>query len=323
MAHVKDDKKWTPDEWWTATFGKEERVKRDVFMEKYQSKVKTTDAYTVRALAKYVIRGFEPDEGYVLSKEFAHFVARFGPIDSSFVRAKASLFDSQNYLLGWFHGALSRMEAEKRLKNYEDSHGSSFLIRFSEKYPAKLTVMYISKQVIKNILVHNASGSFKLRDKDNADGSASPTSPTSPSSPSVTKDVNFANLVELIEEYKAKLGRLVPSPILAYIKEHDKPGSAPTGYTIPDFYKEQRYKKFPDFNKRSSSPLPSAEAKEKYKKMTNPPSPARRPSTGTSGHDTQSPSTHERRPSGANDPKRAGYVTFTAGDPNHLAAPHS
>jgi len=248
-------------EWWKTTFGSESKVKRELFMEKYLAKVKTSDSYTVRVLAKYVIRGFENDDGNVLHDEFVNFIARFGPIDASFTKAKESLFDGSNYLLPWFHGALSREEAEKRLGASEAGH---YLIRFSEKYPTKLTIMYTSNRDgqfhVKNILVHNSDKGFTLHDGvSGPDGSSEPPK-------------YFSNLVALIDSFKNKLVKPVPSPILEYIKQHDQPGSKGHNYVVPDFTishkdKDGRYTAFVDPGKEKSG-ASSHKADDKYSHFT-------------------------------------------------------
>jgi len=279
-----DEKKQDP--WWTATFGKDniKSVKRDIFMEKYLAKMKSTDSYTVRILAKYVIRGFEADDGCVLHEEFYNFVQRFGPLEHSLAKAKDSLFDKDNLLLTWFHGALSREEAEKRLGEKENG---LFLIRFSEKFPTKLTIMYTSTREsqfhVKNILVHNSERGFTLHD-----GLVGPEGSNEPPR-------YFSNLQLLIESFKQKLAKPVSSPILEYIKHHDQPGSKPPGYSVPDFTREGRYTPFTEGARNGTSSAVATEGKARgdvpYMHFEGPhPHSQRKPSTG--GHEPGSKHGH-------------------------------
>jgi len=270
------------------TFGNVKSVKRDIFMPKYLDKVKSTDAYTVRVLAKYVIRGFEIDNLEVLYDEFVNFVARFGPLDSSFTKAKASLFDKDNYLLPWFHGALSREEAEKRLGTTE---AGQYLVRFSEKFLTKLTIMYTSTVHgafhVKNILVHNTEKGYTLHD-----GEKDPEGSTDPK--------YFANLVDLISSFNTKLAKPVPSPILDYIRSHDQPGSKAPGYTVPDLTKVGRYQAFPDGTPKTPASPTDKPKGDNYQTFSH----ERKPSTG--GHE---PGTKHH----------ADYSKFGAKDKDHLS----
>jgi len=212
------------DAWWKASFGSDAKTKREGFIDKYQAKFKNSDSYIVRVLSKYIIRGFEVDDGSVQHDEFMNFVARFGPFDSTYQKAKDSLFDDKSLLLPWFHGSLSREEAEKRLGSSEGGH---YLVRYSEKFPTKLTIMYTSQRDasfhVKNILVHNSEKGFTL-----FDGTSNPDGGTDPPK-------YFTSLTALIESFKHKLVKPVPSPILEYIKNNDQPGSKHQNYVIPDF----------------------------------------------------------------------------------------
>ncbi|CAM9780827.1 unnamed protein product [Choristocarpus tenellus] len=63
-------------------------------------------------------------------QELELFLHRFGPLDVCLAKAGGSLFEDGGCLELWFHGYLTRKEAEGLLE--QDGQPGAFLVRFSE-----------------------------------------------------------------------------------------------------------------------------------------------------------------------------------------------
>jgi hypothetical protein len=112
-------------------------------------------------VVSYVI-ATDPAQQTISAKELNMFLQRFGPsFVDAFKKCQSNLFEADGKLVCWFHGNISRDQAEAGLKASADQRAAKglFLIRFSEKYPSKLTLAYSriedKKFFLKNVLVHN------------------------------------------------------------------------------------------------------------------------------------------------------------------------
>eukprot|EP00823_Brevimastigomonas_motovehiculus_P004341 TRINITY_DN284_c0_g1_i1.p1 TRINITY_DN284_c0_g1~~TRINITY_DN284_c0_g1_i1.p1 ORF type:complete len:426 (-),score=167.24 TRINITY_DN284_c0_g1_i1:192-1448(-) len=146
------------------------------------------DATFLSVLVKHVI-GAGVKDGCISEKEIANFVGRFGCVASSSTsstsssslsaaslsveralqRAKANLFVKNEAtheltLVPWFHGVLERKEAEEMLQKTKKD--GAFLLRYSDKFPTKLTFSYArfpkDKFECKNVVAHNLSTGFQF-----------------------------------------------------------------------------------------------------------------------------------------------------------------
>jgi hypothetical protein len=98
--------------------------------------------------------------------QFIHYLARFGPIELCLQRLVASL-TVRRELVPWFHGTISRADAEHVLLATTVSpplEDGAFLVRFSDSQPARLCVSYLKihstgphtgRRETRNVLIEN------------------------------------------------------------------------------------------------------------------------------------------------------------------------
>ena len=91
-------------------------------------------------------------------KEWERFLVRFGPFRISVSKA-VQCFQERDAIAPWFHGLITRAEAEAALHQTDDG---TFLVRFSETQPDKFSLsymkvhtdpLYMGKREIKNVLI--------------------------------------------------------------------------------------------------------------------------------------------------------------------------
>lgn len=149
---------------WDKKWAGKKVVLRKEFVGAYLAAFKGSNAKVVDALAANVIG--KPDEPHVTRQSFEHFLAKFGPFSKSYTKAASSLFNRNGVFHKWFHGHTSRKDAEKGM-----GKPGRYIVRFSEKYPSKMTLAYSKtkdgKLCLKNVLIHNVGeAGFSLQPKD-------------------------------------------------------------------------------------------------------------------------------------------------------------
>ncbi|KAF0741835.1 hypothetical protein Ae201684P_017465 [Aphanomyces euteiches] len=106
-------------------------------------------------------------------RDWERFLIRFGPFDKCVVKA-VQCFRDRNGVAPWYHGVISRAQAEAVSKPSDDG---AFLVRFSETQPEKFTLtymkvhsdpLYMGRKEIKNVLiVHRPEEGYGLQDGGN------------------------------------------------------------------------------------------------------------------------------------------------------------
>ncbi|GLD94212.1 hypothetical protein PINS_up002823 [Pythium insidiosum] len=164
-----------PSLWWYGTFGSSgvesvpfSTVFWPALLRKCRHTVASTESLSLdelRVILKYCIGNLARHADCVSKVEFDHFVARFGPLESSLKRLVDSLCSSRE-LVPWFHGTLSRKEAEGVLLTSSRSlDDGSFLVRFSESQPTRFTLSYLKihatgqhkgRREMRNVLIGNS-----------------------------------------------------------------------------------------------------------------------------------------------------------------------
>jgi len=91
---------------------------------------------------------------------FGHFVGLLGPFDKNLIERVSALIKTN-----WFHGNLSKTEAEGRLRN---ENPGTYLVRFSANNPGCYVISKVATdRSPKHILIaHNKDGSFSTKTKD-------------------------------------------------------------------------------------------------------------------------------------------------------------
>jgi hypothetical protein len=56
--------------------------------------------------------------------QFSAFLSRFGPIERAFAKASLSFFSDEGRLVTWFHGTISRKDAEAAVGCRDNCHTS-------------------------------------------------------------------------------------------------------------------------------------------------------------------------------------------------------
>jgi len=152
--------------WWSKHYGTQDKLDCDRFAEALLPAIEPIDMVLLQKVSKCVIDCSQ--DGKVDLNEWTLFVARFGPLKTSVKKCVANLFDRSGVLAPYYHGAETRKEAELTL----DEDGK-FLLRFSERFPAKFTLAYSKRAQsgpisIKNVLVQNHPKGYAL-EVDNAE----------------------------------------------------------------------------------------------------------------------------------------------------------
>ncbi|RHY24731.1 hypothetical protein DYB25_011033, partial [Aphanomyces astaci] len=109
----------------------------------------------------------------VVFRDWERFLIRFGPFDKCVLKA-VQCFQDKLGIAPWFHGVISRAQAEAVTTSSDDG---AFLVRFSETQPDKFTLTYMKvhtdpiyngRKEIKNVLiVHNPREGYGLQDGGN------------------------------------------------------------------------------------------------------------------------------------------------------------
>ncbi|CAM9214274.1 unnamed protein product, partial [Discosporangium mesarthrocarpum] len=101
----------------------------------------------------------------VTRKELELFLLRFGPLKVCLVKAAGSLFEEQGCLELWFHGYLTREEAEGQLSR--DPCPGSFLFRLSNTQP-RICLSYREHEAnsLKHTLLYNLGTDGYVTDKN-------------------------------------------------------------------------------------------------------------------------------------------------------------
>ncbi|KAF0684624.1 Aste57867_23428 [Aphanomyces stellatus] len=103
--------------------------------------------------------------------DWERYLIRFGPFHDCAMKTVECFYDrNQNGVAAWFHGVISRAEAEAALRHADDG---AFLVRFSETQPKKFTLtymkvyadpLYMGRRETKNVLiVHTPDATGKLQ----------------------------------------------------------------------------------------------------------------------------------------------------------------
>jgi hypothetical protein len=99
----------------------------------------------------------DSNTGFVTVYKFAEFMKPFGPLPESINKV------GQVIAQPWFHGYLSRVEAEKLLEPFQDG---TFLVRFAESSPGAFAVGYVADKTTVHINIETLSGSFAVAEGD-------------------------------------------------------------------------------------------------------------------------------------------------------------
>ncbi|TMW55993.1 hypothetical protein Poli38472_008641 [Pythium oligandrum] len=129
----------------------------------------------LRVMAKYCIADSAWQHDTISQQDFLHFIARFGPLESSLAKV-IECFTVHRELVSWFHGSMTRAEAECVLLSSQMDDGS-FLVRFSESQPTRFTLSYVKvhtapphtgRREMRNVLIENiGKNGYVLTDSRN------------------------------------------------------------------------------------------------------------------------------------------------------------
>ncbi|ETW03284.1 hypothetical protein, variant [Aphanomyces invadans] len=160
-------------QWWRDTIYPQAHVSRDEFKQKlFQCSRIQLPQMSMKEASVYLDICIEL-KSEIMVRDWERFLVRFGPFSKCVVKA-VQCFQDRVGVAPWFHGAISRAEAEKLTTHADDG---AFLVRFSETQPDKFTLTYMKvhsdpvyhgRKEIKNVLiVHNPREGYGLQDGGN------------------------------------------------------------------------------------------------------------------------------------------------------------
>jgi len=153
MAYITSDLEGK--EFWQSHFDQALEVGLDEFTEKIQAYLSQRrslpgEGTSASQVFKYLVK---VDQRHRINQqEFNLFLRRFGPFTNCLRKAALSFFNN-GMLCTWFHGTISRHQAETLISA---GPAGSFLVRFSEHHPTKFSLSYKkSDGKLRNTLLHN------------------------------------------------------------------------------------------------------------------------------------------------------------------------
>mmetsp|Transcript_9690 Transcript_9690/g.18173 ORF Transcript_9690/g.18173 Transcript_9690/m.18173 type:complete len:679 (+) Transcript_9690:75-2111(+) len=184
------------------------------FVGKYPKSFVPTDI-SVRNLLFYAI----VQENSIVTKiAFLNFLQLFGPIRLCLVKVSANIFATpaqpggQRVLFPWYHGPITRKQAEQLLLTKTPTMGD-FLVRLSESQGGKFTIVYVSSsKSLKNVLIHNyfeAGYGLELSREQCSEGH------------------NFEKLPDFIAMHHHKLHSGIPSQLYLQCKQDQQAKPSP------------------------------------------------------------------------------------------------
>lgn len=155
---------------WAKNFGTEANAATSKVVDALKAHIKDAPNETfARAITLGVVAS-APDSALVTAEELNLFAVRFGGFDNCFKKVKAALFDNNGKLVTYFHGLLTRPQAEGALFHAADQNASQksfYLLRFSENLKDKLTLSYAKREAqlqCKTVIVYNTSLGFAFEE---------------------------------------------------------------------------------------------------------------------------------------------------------------
>ncbi|RHZ08918.1 hypothetical protein DYB31_012223 [Aphanomyces astaci] len=159
--------------WWRETIYPQPSVSRDALVVAlFQCPAIMLPQMSMKEASVYLDVCLERKSDVVF-RDWERFLIRFGPFDKCVLKA-VQCFQDKLGIAPWFHGVISRAQAEAVTTSSDDG---AFLVRFSETQPDKFTLTYMKvhtdpiyngRKEIKNVLiVHNPREGYGLQDGGN------------------------------------------------------------------------------------------------------------------------------------------------------------